>query len=369
MVNTTGWGPSSLHELLKARRDDVVARWSHSIQSALAPGPLPRAELLDRVTAFVDEIVAALHPGALTLPGFSENAGERGAQRLRLGFDAAEVVREYGLLHDCVLQLAAEVNLQVSPREHQALAKRVNAGIADAIVEYGEQRDAELERQASEHLGFMAHELRNPLAAGLLAVQRLRKTAGAGPGVASTIDILERNLRRTGGMIDNALSKASPGMGVEPSPTRLGLRHFLQEIVSDSEGEARARHIETVVTAPPTLIVHADPRLLRSAVANLVHNALKFSHEYSRVAVRGRAADGWVVIEVEDACGGLPPGKAEELFAPSVQRGQDRSGFGFGLTIARQAVEAQHGTIRVRDLPGTGCAFSVELPVAAARSS
>jgi signal transduction histidine kinase len=368
MYDVVGGPPSSLHELLKARRDDLVARWVRSIEQALSPGPMPRAELLDRVPAFVDEIIAALFPGALPLPRSSENAYEHGAQRLRLGFDVAEVVREYGLLHDCVLQLAAEVSLQPTAHEHQVLAKWVNGGIADAIVEYVEQRDAELQRQASEHLGFMAHELRNPLAAGLLAVQRLRKTAAAGPGVASTIDILERNLRRTGGMIDNALSQATAGMRVELSPTRLGLRHFLQEIVADSEVEARARHIETVVTAPPTLMVHADPRLLRSAVANLVHNALKFSHEYSRVAVRGRAADGRIVIEVEDACGGLPPGKAEELFAPSVQRGQDRSGFGFGLTIARQAIEAHHGTVRVRDIPGTGCVFSVDLPASTARS-
>jgi signal transduction histidine kinase len=67
------------------------------------------------------------------------------------------------------------------------------------------------------------------------------------------------------------------------------------------------------------------------------------------------------MIEVADGCGGLAPGKAEELFTPLVQRGEDRSGFGLGLSIALQAAEAHNGTIKVRDVPGTGCAFVIDL--------
>jgi signal transduction histidine kinase len=73
-------------------------------------------------------------------------------------------------------------------------------------------------------------------------------------------------------------------------------------------------------------------------------------------------APGSVTIEVADACGGLPPGKIEDLFSPTVQRGGNRTGFGLGLSIARQAVEAHLGRIDVRDVPGTGCVFSILLP-------
>jgi signal transduction histidine kinase len=65
---------------------------------------------------------------------------------------------------------------------------------------------------------------------------------------------------------------------------------------------------------------------------------------------------------VADACGGLPPGKVEELFAPLVQRGDNRTGFGLGLGIALQAAEAHNGTIKVHDIPGKGCAFILDLP-------
>ena len=61
---------------------------------------LPRAELLNHIPAFVDELIRALHPDAMSLPPMSANAEEHGEQRLVLGFDVAEVIREYGMLHE-----------------------------------------------------------------------------------------------------------------------------------------------------------------------------------------------------------------------------------------------------------------------------
>jgi signal transduction histidine kinase len=69
-----------------------------------------------------------------------------------------------------------------------------------------------------------------------------------------------------------------------------------------------------------------------------------------------------VNIEVADHCGGLPPGKAEELFLPLVQRDENRSGFGMGLAIALHTAEAHRGTVKVRDVPGTGWVFTIDLP-------
>jgi signal transduction histidine kinase len=68
------------------------------------------------------------------------------------------------------------------------------------------------------------------------------------------------------------------------------------------------------------------------------------------------------LIEVEDECGGLPPGGAEALFRPFEQRGADRAGLGLGLAISRQAIARHGGTITVRDMPGRGCVFVVEIP-------
>jgi signal transduction histidine kinase len=69
-----------------------------------------------------------------------------------------------------------------------------------------------------------------------------------------------------------------------------------------------------------------------------------------------------VLIEVEDQCGGFPEGKAKVVFAPFEQHHADRSGLGLGLSIARRAVEANLGTLTVRDMPGIGCVFVIDLP-------
>jgi len=63
-----------------------------------------------------------------------------------------------------------------------------------------------------------------------------------------------------------------------------------------------------------------------------------------------------------DHCGGLPPGAIEKIFLPFTQNGEDRSGLGLGLAICRRSVEANNGTLQVRDIPGSGCVFTIELP-------
>jgi signal transduction histidine kinase len=80
------------------------------------------------------------------------------------------------------------------------------------------------------------------------------------------------------------------------------------------------------------------------------------------VRLTTRVVDERVLIDVEDECGGLPPGKAEDLFRPFEQRGADRSGLGLGLAICLRRVEANGGRLRVRDVPGRGCVVTVELP-------
>jgi hypothetical protein len=69
-----------------------------------------------------------------------------------------------------------------------------------------------------------------------------------------------------------------------------------------------------------------------------------------------------VLFEIEDECGGLPPGKIDDLFIPFKQRGADRSGVGLGLSICLKAAKANGGEIHVRDLPGKGCVFTLDLP-------
>ena len=82
--------------------------------------------------------------------------------------------------------------------------------------------------------------------------------------------------------------------------------------------------------------------------------------------MRAHEAGGRLLIEVADACGGIPEAKGD-LFEPfGDRRGSDRTGLGLGLSIARKAVRAHGGDISVQNSPGQGCIFIISLPLAAA---
>lgn len=70
-----------------------------------------------------------------------------------------------------------------------------------------------------------------------------------------------------------------------------------------------------------------------------------------------------MAIEIQDECGGLPPGKAKELLRAFEQRGANRTWLGPGLFISHKGVEASGGVIYVRDLPGSGYVFTIDLPI------
>jgi len=294
------------------------------------------------------------------LPSSGENAVEHGAQRLNLGFNVAEVVREYGVLHRCIIEIAGESGLATTPREQLVVTRAVNGGIASALSQYMNVRDAELRRQMSEHLGFIAHEVRNPLSSARMAFNILQKRELAGGG--RVVDLLERTLKRTGDVIDNALNETWLSLGAMPRFEAVSLRKALDELASDCAAEAQHKGIDVVIASDGDLVIDADVRLLRSALANLLQNALKFSQPSSTLHIRANRGQGRVLIEIEDACGGLPEGRTEDLFKPLVQRGSDLSGYGLGLAIAQQATRAHDGTLTVRDLPGKGCIFTLDLP-------
>ena len=121
----------------------------------------------------------------------------------------------------------------------------------------------------------------------------------------------------------------------------------------------------TLTPGDPALTIDADPPLLVSAITNLLNNAFKFTPRGGRVGLAANRRGTRVLIDVEDECGGLPDGSGDRFQAFGEQRGHDRSGLGQGLSIARKAIRSLGGDISIRNMPGKGCAFVIDLPLAA----
>jgi signal transduction histidine kinase len=125
----------------------------------------------------------------------------------------------------------------------------------------------------------------------------------------------------------------------------------------------------TVEPVDPALSIDADPQLLASAVMNLLHNAFKNTPEGGHVVLRARAVQATLHIETEDECGGILPSEGDPFQVFADRRGSDRSGLGLGLSIARKAVRAHGGEISIRNRPGTGCVFIIEVPLASGEAA
>jgi signal transduction histidine kinase len=358
----------NLHEVLAAKSDDVMLRWKANVRGTIAPETIGPVELLDHLPTFLGEIRAALREAdglrsTAPSPEDSTTAAGHGEQRLRLGFSLDSVVREYGALRDAIVATGRDAGVQITFRELDVLSGTIISGIAQAVTEYTRQRDAELLRAANEHFAFVAHELRNPLSSASIALELL-KSKGLLPTEERSARALERGLKRASELVEHTLKLARVASGIElrRQPTTL------EELFEDAEGgassEADAKGVEMrwKVLVGTQQRIHVDRRLIGSALSNLLRNAVKYSHAGGTVEVRGAVSNGCVTIEVEDACGGLPPGKVEEAFAPFVRLDDRQSGFGLGLAIAKQAIDAHGGRIRVQNLPEKGCIFVLEFP-------
>lgn len=266
----------------------------------------------------------------------------------------------YGDICQTITALAIEKAAPITTEEWRTFNRCQDDAVAEAVTEYARQREGTIAAKGTERIGFLVHELRNMLNAALLSFEVI-KSGAVGVG-GSTSARMGRSLQGMRELIDRSLTEVRLDAQIQ-KPERVSLAEFIEEIEIGATLEAKARNLRlSVGRVAYGLAVRADPQLLSSAVANLLQNAFKFTHQNGEVSLKVQTLDSRVLIEVEDECGGLPEGKSEELFRSFEQQGQDRSGLGLGLSISRRAVEACGGRIHVRNNPGKGCAFVIELP-------
>ena len=301
-------------------------------------------------------------------PGASEiavTAALHGRELSERGFTVDQVVHDYGDLCQAITDLANERSVQIDNDEFRTLNRCLDNGIADAVTEYVFQRDSLLENRSvkalNEQLGFLAHELRNLVHTATLAVVAIK--AGNVGTNGATGALLDRSLIGMRNLIDRSLAGVRLTAGMPSRAQLISLADFIADVKVSASLEAQTRGCKFIVgNVSRDLALDVDREILLSAVGNLLQNAFKFTRSHSEVTLNAYAAADRIRIDVEDHCGGLPPGAAEEMFLPFKQGGEDRSGLGLGLAICRRSVEANDGTLKVRDIPGSGCVFTIELP-------
>lgn len=370
-----------LHEFLTANRTELVDLCKSKVATRRALGASD-ASLESGIPRFIDQLIKTLELEQTSEPlrsrtvsgpsgggpAYSEigaTAARHGRELLEHGYTVEQVVHDYGDLCQAVTEVAVEHAEPIGVEEFQTLNRCLDNGIAGAVTEFGVQRDLMFAhggvRASNERLGMLAHELRNLIHSATLAMAAI-KTGYVGVGSA-TAGVLERSLSGMTALIERSLADVRVTAGLPARRAVISLEGFIAEAAFAAALEAKAWDCRlTIDSVDPALGIEVDRDLLYSAVGNLLQNAFKFTHSHTEVSLKAYAAGERVRIDVEDCCGGLPPGSAQHLFDPFTQSGTDRSGLGLGLAICKRGVEQNLGALSVRNLPGKGCVFTIDLP-------
>jgi signal transduction histidine kinase len=356
-----------LYEFITSSKNAILERARSKVMARTFP-PSTANELESGLPLFLTQLAETLRlrgtPKPFSPTAIGTSAGKHGLDLLEQGWTIAQVVHDYGDICQAVTEAAVERRLNIRSEDFQTLNLCLDNAIAAAVTEFSRERDDQtVSHGEAERLGRLTHELRNLLSTAMLSYEAV--TSGRVPIGGSTGAILGRSLSGLRDLIDTTISEVRMSAGTHQA-TRLSLASLLHEVEGAASLHARQREVAMSFTFPPAdLLINADRQLLSSALLNLLQNAFKFTVPHGRVAVRTVAGDEKVFIEVEDECGGLPEKNAEVYFAPFTERrGRSRAGLGLGLSISRKAVRACGGDIHVRNLPGKGCIFVIELPTA-----
>lgn len=369
-----------MRNFLTNNREELVSR----CKSKVAQRPRRAAteqQLANGIPLFLDQLIRTLAAeeadkpedsirisgpsggDSLALSEMGVSATAHGKELLKLGYTVDQVVHDYGDLCQAITDLAFEREAPFAVGEFRTLNRCLDNAIADAVTEFSFQRDTQIARQqsvdANERFGFLVHELRNSLGTATLAIHALELGSMTMGGATGTV--LKRSLSSMGSLISRALAEVRSGLPEQRQT--FSVASFIQE--AETAAQLVAGAAGCAFEVPPVdslLAIRGNRELLLAALANLLQNAFKFTHPRTDVALKAYGRGEHVLIEVEDHCGGLPPGSAAKMFAPFNQHSHDKSGLGLGLSIARQSIEADFGTLTALDVPGTGCVFTICLP-------
>jgi two-component system sensor histidine kinase CpxA len=219
-------------------------------------------------------------------------------------------------------------------------------------------------------LGDISHELRSPLARLRVALELARRRAG--PEAGTALDRIEHEAESINEMIGQLLTLSRVEIGTGGLRTvRVDLCALVREVSDDADFEARSRDRSVRVETCEAGTINGVAELLRSAIENVVRNAVRYTAEGTAVEIsllsETSGDERLAVITVRDYGSGVPEEAIDEIFRPfyRVEDARDRrtGGSGLGLAIAARAIHLHEGTIKASNATGGGLIVEIRLPI------
>jgi signal transduction histidine kinase len=269
--------------------------------------------------------------------------------------------------------VAARQMLSLSDSELRLAEARLHAASEHSRAERANESRREL-------VANVSHELRTPLASIQAHVESLTTTEGVRPGPADTeryLNVIARETERLSSLVDDLLVVSgadSGGLRLTTGPVSVGevVEHVHSALAPLARRERRVTLVKSLPEAALPAVI-ADRDRLVQVLMNLVRNACAYTQEGGIVSIEAAAAGSGVSISVSDTGMGIPPDDLERVFErfyrTDASRARSTGGFGLGLSIARDLIEAMRGTLTAQSEVGVGSRFVVWLPVAAPQAA
>jgi signal transduction histidine kinase len=257
--------------------------------------------------------------------------------------------------------------LQRPDRQLEARLRERTAELEEAL-----RKQEKAARAKDEFLAMLGHELRNPLAPMMTALQLMRLRGSE----SREQEILDRQINHLARLVDDLLDVSRIGRGqielrkrpVELSQVVIRALEMVSPLI-----EQRQQRLDVQVQRDG-LLIDADLERMAQVLGNLLTNASKYSDPRSRVFVAARRRGPTITCTVKDEGIGIAPEMLYGIFDPFVQQpdsvARSRGGLGLGLAIVRSLVEQHGGTVRAQsDGPGCGSEFIIDLPALESRNT
>jgi signal transduction histidine kinase len=369
-MNKTDLGQLAM--LIRQKHDELLAHWRGEVRLLAIAEHLDVPTLDDHIPDLLEELACELEAACdetLIEAHLKENPVIHGLDRLRIGFDVEEVVTEYNVLRDAIQTLAERHGIGLQGWAARIVNRVLDGAIGLAVKTYATQKALEVQQRREEHLSFVVHDLKSPLAAMSLAASVLERKlpdAVKDEEAVMVLNTIHRNAKRLNALILKVLHEEAnldTITSLQLQRREVDLWPLVEGLVDDLQPLAQNSGTRIANTIPKDLIVFADAHLLSQVFQNLLSNAIEYTPSgIITIGATTQSASHVVECWVIDDGAGIPEDRIDKVFERLETDPQKHGGTGLGLAIVKEVVEAHGGQVTVETKLEEGTTFRFTLP-------
>lgn len=364
-----------LAELIEKNKESIIDAWREGLRPLLSARDLSAPQLINKLPIFLDEIADRIRDidrpyswmeGMQTEHEVETTAAEHGKQRFHIGFDVVEIVKEYGILREIIIDLAERENVLIAGLGGKIFHFTFNKATAAAAAAYQAEKEAELRQRRKEYLSFVMHDLKTPLNAITVAAHVIEEQTDDPKLVAEMNGIILRSADELNELLQQTI-KLQKTTSMEETeqlmPRKLELWPLVQAVIEEFHVIVSVDRTSIHNLIPSALTICVDADALKSILRNVLSNSIKYTPGGKVVIGISRSRQDSIDIWIRDNGTGMTPERLHTLFKRVQPDPVHQESTGLGLFMVKKLVDAHGGKVSAESTLGEGTTIRITLPI------